>query len=267
MSIYKSKYVTISSNDIPLFTTSTSKSALDIKTKFGNQSFKLYSGYSFSQISFINNFYNVTSLKNKLKIQIYDSISSQWLTHNLIFEPGYYFIDDLADELKSKVLLISPLSAPDVIIGPTFDYKLQVVNFKILPKNIDSSSDNSMSELLGFTDSVWSSLSGSKDGFYFASHENKLLWHQVAYLNSQNLKSSSSMDSLGNSSSVVACVPVDSDFGSPVFYTDHVSANTPHHLFNNKKDITEIDFQLCDVDGNILECSDNNLVIALRMFQ
>lgn len=267
MSIYKSKYVTISSNDIQQSFGEKSKSPLDIKTRFGNQSFKLYSGYSFSQICFINNLYNVTSLKNKLKIQVYDTVLSSWVDHQLTFEPGYYFIDEIADELKLKVLNISPLSGANVILGPTFNYKVQIIGFKIIPTKIDNSVENSLSDLIGFVESTWSDTSGIHDGFTMASHENKLLWNQVAYLHSQNLKSSTSMDSLGNSSSVVACVPIDGDLGDPVFYTDHVSANTPHHLFNTKKDITEIDFRLCDVEGNLLECSTNNLVIALRMFQ
>lgn len=259
MSIYRSKYVSISSND-----SSENFNPLTLMVKFGNQSFKTFSGFSFSQISFINNFFNVTSKNNVLKVLIPDALMV-FQPHTIIIEPGYYFSDNLAAAIVSKVKAIEPAVDAKMSIISLSNNKYKLENFKIVPYVVDNSSLLSLT--LGFVDATVIQLTGPVlDGYLYASQENRLLWNQVVYLHSNNLKSGNSLTSSGVNSNVVAVIPLNADYGSPVYLTDHVAASYPHHLFNNRKDITDIDFSLRDGDDNILECSNNNLVIIMRLF-
>lgn len=257
--MYRSKYVTCSSEDCSI-----GYNNLNLLAKFGNQTFKTYSGFSISQVSFINNFYNVTSKNNTLKVLVFKTL--QWVPYTLVLEPGFYYENGIMDTIVEKIKAISPLPVPDYEIGPPNNYRIRTINFKIVPYSLDV--DSKCSWMLGFIDEFYKPVTSSQiDGHVHASHENKLYWNQIAYLHSRTLKTSNSIDSTGSATSIVATICLNNDQGTPIFLDNHVAANNPHHLFNTKKDITEIDFQLCDENGQFLECSHNNLIITLRLFK
>jgi hypothetical protein len=259
MSVYRSKFVSISSSD-----SSENFNPLTLNAKFGNQSFKTFSGFSFSQISFINNFYNVTSKKNTLKVLIPNNLNVEE-PYTIIIEPGYYFHTDVAETIKTKVKEIQPSGNYDMNVISFNNFKYKTEGFKIVPYIVDRTS--TLSLILGFVDETVIQIAGPVlDGYQYASQENRLNWNQIAYLHSYNLKSGNSLTSTGTNSNIVAAIPLDTGIGSPVFLTDHVAVTFPHHLFHNRKDITDIDFSLRDIDNNIMECSNNNVVIILRLF-
>jgi hypothetical protein len=265
MSIYKSKYITLNSLD-----SKNGSNPLSLISRFGNQNFKLYSGFTFSQISFVNNFYNVTSKKNCLKLSIQTNLTNPntYEALTIFIEPGYYFIDDLLYVIKQKILNHNALySFVSLDIAPLYDNKIYTTRIKITPYEVDTTS--TLSNLLGFIKASWYTISDNvlKNGYNFASNEHSLLYqNQVAYLHSTKLKSGNSLNGYGDPSSVVAVVPVDSDIGSSVYYIDQDAANV-HHLFSTKREITEIDFELRDKENNIFECSNNHFVIVIRLFQ
>lgn len=264
MSVLRSKFITITSKD-----SKTNSSNTNLFAKFGNQSFKLYSGFAFSHISFINNFYNVTSKTNTLKVYISDILTpiESINERTILIEPGYYFIDDLASVIKTKVLaLMPPLSMIDIKVGYFDSIKLETVNFGIKPYNVDSSS--TLSKLLGFVNSTWitSVNSESKNGYYFASHENSLYSkNKNVFLHSQVLKLTSTYNGSGEASNVVASIPVIGDIGDTVHFTDSDAGNV-HHIFSNKREVTEIDLQFKNSNNEDLECSYNDVVVSLRLF-
>lgn len=281
----------IQNNRLLYVSTSTSKlpnpeNDLEIGTFLANRG-NFYGGYSICEVSFINNFYNVTHDQCRMSCRVLHN----GMIHDplIIVKPGQWYIDDLCAEIISQ---LNSYAANIGLVNPGFvldrvgphDSRLKSTNFYIYCETWDGFQGSKLSTLLGFVQALnptghsdmsfqdFSNTPFISNNLYntpletYARLNHKLDRYPMVYLHSNALKHDTSYASDGKTTNMIQAIPNLSDLGDYVHYTNEVGILQPHFIFSQIRELSQIDFILTDEKGKLLECIDNNLQIVLRLF-
>lgn len=279
----------LQNNRLLTVSTTTSKlpvpeNAVDIGTFLSNRG-NFYGGYSICEVSFINNFYNVTHEQTSMNCRVFHNN----MIHDpmISVKPGQWFLNDLITEIIAQLnafaLLVGWTDHPGFFleqVGP-HDTRLKSTNFFIYSEKWPGFSNGKLATLLGFvsnndpydmsfqdfpnTPLILNNIDNNNLQT-FARFQNGLDRFSMVYLHSNALKHDTSYASDGKTTNMVQAIPNNSDFGDYVHYSNELGILQPHFIFSQVRELTQIDFYLTDETGKLLECVDNNLQIVVRLF-
>lgn len=273
--------------------TSTSKlpvpeNAVDIGTFLSNRG-NFYGGYSICEVSFVNNFYNVTHEQRSMWCRVFHN--NTIIDVHIVVNPGQWYLDDLSTEiisqLNARAVSEGWIDHPEFLLQPAGpnDTRLKSTNFFIYNEKWANFSSGKLATLLGFVPAVDAQFPYFDMSFQdfsntpiitnnldnnnlqtYARLNHSLDRYSMVYLYSNALKTDTSYASDGKTTNMVQAIPNKSDFGEYVHYSNELGIVQPHFIFNQIRELSQIDFYLTDETGKLLECVDNNLQVVVRLF-
>lgn len=284
----------LQNNRILTVSTTTSKlpvpeNALDIGTFLSNRG-NFYGGFSICEVSFINNFYNVTHEQCILYCRLFHN--NTIIDHDVKVKPGQWYLNDLINEiisqLNARAVREGWTDHPGFLLQPVgpHDTRLKSTNFFIYnEKWANLSPPGKLATLLGFVPAIDAQFPYFDMSFQdftntpiipntldnnnlqtYARLNPSLDRYSMVYLHSNALKHDTSYASDGKTTNMVQAIPNKSDFGEYVHYSNELGIVQPHFIFSQVRELSQIDFYLTDETGKLLECVDNNLQIVVRLF-
>lgn len=207
-----------------------------------------------SLVSFsgFNTVYNITEINNKFSILT--DVDAQF---DLTITPGFYSISELDTLIETAVngaiTNVFSMAVNSNTLKETFS--IDVGTFTLVPVA------NSIYRTLGLDEANLPVAVATFTSAYVLA----LSGVTAIYLRSQAIAANNSAESDGTSSNILAIIPVTSAFGAPVSYTSPTEESDTI-LYNGTTDLTTMDIQLTDNDGNILCFNGGEVDIVLKIY-